>query len=199
MKTTNRILALLFIFTMNLSWALANSGDDKTLSPYFVVKSNNSSVDNLPLQSTTADVKIAGVIADVQVTQVYKNNGRDALEALYVFPTSTKAAVYGMRMQIGDRIIDAEIKEKGQARKEYEAAKENGQRASLLEQKRPNVFQMNVANIMPGDVVKVILSYTEKLVPTEGTYEFVYPTVVGPRYAGEDNSAGGIGRCALHT
>jgi len=42
---------------------------------------------------------------------------------------------------------------------------------------------MNVANILPGDTISVDLHYTELLVPVEGTYEFVYPTVVGPRYS----------------
>ena len=64
-------------------------------------------------------------------------------------------------------------------------AKNQGKTASLLEQERPNVFQMKVANIMPGDVVEVVVSYTELLVPEEGVYEFVFPTVVGPRFHGE--------------
>ena len=55
--------------------------------------------------------------------------------------------------------------------------------ASLLEEQRPNVFQMNVANILPGDTITVELKYTELLIPEDGVYEFVYPTVVGPRYS----------------
>ena len=154
-----------------------------TLSPYFLVKSEDTSTDVLPLKSTSADVDIAGVIADVRVTQVYRNEGEKTLEAIYVFPASTRAAVYGMTMTIGDRTIKARIREREQARLDYEQAKQEGKSASLLEQQRPNVFQMNVANILPGDEIKVELSYTELLVPTDGTYEFVYPTVVGPRYS----------------
>ncbi len=157
---------------------------DRTLSPYFFVKSDDASVDQLPLKATSAKVAIAGVIADVKVTQVYKNTGTKPLEAIYVFPGSTRSAVYGMTMTIGERVLKAQIKERGQARADYEQAKSQGRSASLLEQHRPNVFQMNVANIMPGDEIRVELSYTELLVPTEGTYAFVYPTVVGPRYAG---------------
>ncbi len=156
---------------------------DATLSPYFWVQSGDATVDRLPLKSTSAKVAIAGVIADVKVTQVYKNEGRKALEAVYVFPGSTRAAVYGMKMTIGKRTIQAKIRTKEQARQEYEEARQQGKSASLLEQHRPNVFQMNVANIMPGDEIRVELSYTELLVPTEGTYEFIYPTVVGPRYS----------------
>ncbi len=157
--------------------------DDKTLSPYFMVKSDDPTVDKLPLLATTAAVDIAGVIADVRVVQTYKNDGKKPIEAIYIFPASTRAAVYGMKMTIGKRTIVADIREREQARQDYEAARDRGQSASLLEQQRPNVFQMNVANIMPGDTIKVELSYTELLVPTDGVYEFAYPTVVGPRYS----------------
>src|SRR4030043_2061503 len=153
---------------------------NKTLSPYFFVKSDDPGVDQLPLKSTSADVKVVGVIADVSVTQVYKNEGKKPLEAIYVFPASTRAAVYGMKMTIGKRTIVAKIKKRDEARREYEQARDAGKSASLLEQQRPNVFQMNVANIMPGDEIKDELKYTELLVPTDRVYEFAYPTVVGP-------------------
>jgi len=158
---------------------------DKTLSPYFFVNSDDPDVDALPLQSTSAQVHIAGVIADVTVTQVYKNEGRKTLEAVYIFPGSTRAAVYGMKMTIGERTIVAKIEKREEARQQYEQAKQEGKTASLLEQQRPNVFQMNVANILPGDKIVVELSYTELLVPTDGVYEFAYPTVVGPRYSNQ--------------
>jgi Ca-activated chloride channel family protein len=167
--------------------ALAQQPDspDRTLSPYFFVTSEDPNLDRLPLKATSAEVRIAGVIADVTVTQVYRNEGKRALEAIYVFPGSTRAAVYAMTMTIGTRTINAVVKERQQARAEYEQARAQGRTASLLEQQRPNVFQMNVANIMPGDEIKVKLSYTELLVPTEAVYEFVYPTVVGPRYSNQ--------------
>ncbi len=164
---------------------------DKTLSPYFFVKSDDPSTDQLPLKSTSANVSISGVIADVAVTQVYKNTGKRPIEAIYVFPASTRAAVYGMKMTIGKRVIVAKINKREDARREYEQAKKAGQSASLLEQQRPNVFQMNVANIMPGDEIKVELKYTELLVPTDKTYEFVYPTVVGPRYSNQSVETAG--------
>jgi Ca-activated chloride channel family protein len=161
----------------------SKASEDRTLSPYFFVKSDDPQVDALPLRSTSALVNVSGVIADVQVTQIYKNEGMKPLEAIYVFPASTKAAVYGMKMTIGERVVLARISKREDARREYEQAREQGRSASLLEQQRPNVFQMNVANIMPGDEIKVELKYTELLVPTNKVYEFVYPTVVGPRYS----------------
>ena len=157
--------------------------DQKTLSPYFVIPQGDPSIDKIPLLSTSADVKIAGVIADVTIKQVYKNEGVKPIEAIYVFPASSRAAVYSMQMTIGERVILAQIRESNEAREAYEQARENGQSASLLEQERPNVFTMNVANIMPGDEILVEMSYTELLIPEGGIYEFVYPSVVGPRYS----------------
>ncbi len=160
----------------------------KTESPYFFVKSNDPTLDQLPLKSTKVDVRISGVIADVTVTQQYKNEGTRAIEAKYLFPGSTKAAVHGMSVRLGDRLVTANIREKRQAVIEYDAAKKEGKTAALLEQHLPNVFQMNVANILPGDDVKVELHYTELLVPTGGNYQFVFPTVVGPRYNSPQSS-----------
>ncbi len=160
----------------------------KTESPYFFIKSNDPAVDQLPLKSTRVDVRVSGVIADVTVVQTYKNEGQRAIEAKYVFPGSTRAAVHGMNVRLADRLITAKIREKQQARIEYDAAKKEGRTAALLEQHLPNVFQMNVANILPGDDVKVELRYTELLVPTDGNYQFVFPTVVGPRYNSPQSS-----------
>ena len=160
--------------------------EDKTLSPYFLVKSENPDTDQLPLKKTYAVVNIAGVIADVAISQVYKNEGINTLEAIYTFPASTRAAIYSMEMFIGDRKIIAQIEEKKKAREDYEKAKQEGKRTSLLEQQRPNVFQMNVANILPGDEITVVLKYTEMLVPEKGPYQFVSPTVVGPRYSNQN-------------
>jgi Ca-activated chloride channel family protein len=156
---------------------------DKTLSPYFFVESSDPTVDRLPLKDTRVDVAISGVIADITVRQIYENRGQRPLHARYVFPASTRAAVYGMTMTVGDTRIVAKIKEREKAKQDFEAAKREGKSASLLEESRPNVFTMNVANVLPGDTISVELKYTELLVPTDGVYEFMYPTVVGPRYS----------------
>ena len=171
-----------FVFVIILIYCclFANAQTDGG-SPYFEL---NEQAD-FPLTATAAEVNIAGVIADVTVRQTYVNNGATRLEATYVFPGSVNAAVYGMTMIVGRRRIEGVIQRKAEARATYEAARAEGKRASLLEQHRPNVFQMNVANILPGDTVHVELRYTELLVPERGTYRFVYPTVVGPRYTGE--------------
>lgn len=160
---------------------------DKTLSPYFSVK-GDPNVDHLPLKDTRVDIAVSGVIADVRVVQTYRNEGTRPINATYVFPASTRAAVYGMKMTIGDDVIVAKIKEREQAKEEFETAKKEGKSASLLEQARPNVFTMSLANLIPNEQVEIELRYTELLVPTDGVYEVVYPTVVGPRYTSPSES-----------
>lgn len=180
------IILLLSLFSsagLNQLFAQNEENQDKTLSPYFVVLSEHPESDNLPLKETSAKVNIVGVIADVTIKQTYINTGKNPLEAIYTFPLSTRAAVYAMKMSIGTRTITAKINEKEKARKDYENAKSQGKRASLLEQNRPNVFTMNVANIDVNDTIIVELKYTELLIPENGIYSFVYPTVVGPRYS----------------
>jgi len=184
-----RITSLCLLFALLVIPRSVRADDDdksdQSLSPYFFVEGAKPGVEALPLESTKADVHITGTIADVVVKQTYRNDGDRTISARYVFPASTRAAVYGMQMKVGSRVIVAKIKEREEARKEYEEAKAAGKTASLLEQDRPNVFSMNVSNILPKDRIEVELRYTELLVPTDGVYELVYPTVVGPRYASE--------------
>jgi Ca-activated chloride channel family protein len=207
LSRTGRVLwcmaLALFSALLMLFWSPAHADDSEALkaeSPYFAVNSSEPGTDRLPLKSTTVDVKIAGVIADVTVTQHYRNEGQRPIEARYVFPGSTQAAVYAMKVTLGDRVLTARIKEKEAARIEYQAAKREGKTSALLEQRRPNVFEMKVANILPGDDVAVELRYTELLRPTDAQYGFVFPTVVGPRYnspAAADDNGGAVGGAYL--
>jgi Ca-activated chloride channel family protein len=158
---------------------------DHSLAPRLWIPNADPALDRLPLKSSKADIVIEGAIARVTVTQRYGNAGTRPINARYVFPGSTRAAVHGLTMKIGERVIQAKIHEKEEAAKLFEAAKHQGKHAALLAQKRPNVFMMDVANIMPGDEVDLTLQYSELLVPTAGVYELVYPTVVGPRYGGD--------------
>ena len=156
--------------------------EDKTCSPYFYVESKEPGLDSFPLKSTDVNVSIEGMIADTYVVQTYANEGSQPINASYIFPASTKVTVHGMQMQIGNQIVKAVIKEKEEAKEEFEEAKSEGKSASMLSEERANVFTMDVANIMPGDQVRIELHYTEMIIPAEGIYQFVYPTVVGPRY-----------------
>lgn len=182
------LLAVLLLFANGPAVCAMESGEDKededvTLAPYFFIEGADPAVDHLPLKATEVKAVINGIIADTYVTQTYANEGEHAINASYVFPASTRVSVHGMTMQVGNQILRAQIKEKEEAKAEFEEAKSEGKSASLLEEKRANVFTMDVANIMPGDEIRIELHYTEMIESTEGIYSFVFPTVVGPRYA----------------
>ncbi len=135
-----------------------------------------------PLRHTDVKAGISGFLGRVTVTQEFQNPFQEKIEAVYTFPLPQHAAVDDMTMLVGQRTIKGVIKRREEARKIYEDARARGQVASLLDQERPNIFTQHVANIMPGDKVTITISYVETLKYEDGTYEFVFPMVVGPRY-----------------
>src|SRR6476619_6445480 len=159
MKHPHRLVAaVITLFLASFVKQAAAEGDapaDKTLSPYFFVEGGDPAVDKLPLKDTQVEISVSGVIADVTVRQIYENQGSRPLHARYVFPASTRAAVYGMTMTVGNQRVVAKIEERERAKRDFDKAKEEGKSASLLEEDRPNVFSMNVANILPRDTITV--------------------------------------------
>lgn len=147
-----------------------------------IINKDGQSGGQCPLKHTDVKTEISGQLARTIVTQEFQNPFNDKIEAVYVFPLPVNAAVDDMTMIVGDRTIKGKIKRREEARQIYEAAREAGQIASLLDQERPNIFTQSVANITPGATVKVTISYVETLKYEDGTYEFVFPMVVGPRY-----------------
>src|ERR1043165_8150648 len=135
-----------------------------------------------PLKHTDVKAQISGFLSRVTVTQEFANPFKQKIEALYTFPRPQNAAVDDMTMVVGDRTVRGKILRREEAQAVYEAAKNNGQTASLLEQERPNIFTQSVANILPGEQIKITISYVETLQYENGSYEFVFPMVVGPRY-----------------
>ena len=149
--------------------------------PQMQIQKDGKTVD-LPLKHTHVDARLTGPVGRVTVTQKYHNPYRDPLEAIYVFPLPENSAVDDMRIVIGDRTIQAEIKKRADARRTYEQAKQRGNTAALLEQERPNIFTQSIANIAPGEEIDVVLRYVQTLTYDAGAYEFVFPMVVGPRF-----------------
>jgi Ca-activated chloride channel homolog len=135
-----------------------------------------------PLKHTEVKAEISGFISRVVVTQHFENPFKEKIEAVYTFPLPQNAAVDDMTMLIGERTVKGKILPREEAQAVYDAAKSSGKVASLLDQERPNIFTQSVANILPGEQVKITISYVETLKYENGSYEFVFPMVVGPRY-----------------
>ena len=135
-----------------------------------------------PLKHTDVKAQISGFLSRVTVTQEFENPFPEKIEAVYTFPLPQNAAVDDMTMVVGDRTVRGKILRREEAQAVYEAARNNGQTAGLLAQERPNIFTQSVANILPGEQIKITISYVETLKYEDGSYEFVFPMVVGPRY-----------------
>lgn len=135
-----------------------------------------------PLKHTDVKIDVAGHFSRVTLTQTYTNSYPQKIEAVYTFPMSHRAAVDRMTMTVGDRVVVGEVKEREAARRIYEAARESGYVASLLEQERPNIFTQSIANIEPGATVEVQIAYIEMLESRDGVSSLAFPMVVGPRY-----------------
>jgi Ca-activated chloride channel family protein len=137
---------------------------------------------NLPLDRLDVRADLTGLVARVELTQEFVNVFDKPLEATYVFPLPDRAAVTSMRMTADGRTVEAELQERGQARETYDAAIAAGQRASIAEEERPDVFTMRVGNLVPGERVTVALSLVGPLSYEDGEATFRFPLVVAPRY-----------------
>lgn len=151
--------------------------------PELRVAGEQAASPQFPLQHTAVSANIEGDVAAVTVTQRYRNLAEQPIEVVYVFPLPENAAVDAMKFQIGERVVEAEIKERQVARRTYDHAKQHGHAAALLEQERPNVFTQSVANIPPRTELLVTVSYLQPLTFFDSGFEFVFPMVVGPRFS----------------
>jgi Ca-activated chloride channel homolog len=146
-----------------------------------------------PLLATEVAIKVSGLVARAQVKQTFRNTSEDWYEGIYVFPLPENSAVDHLSMKVGSRIVEGVIREREDARKRYEQARDSGRRAALLEQERPNIFTSSVANIGPHDDIVVEIEYQQTLRYDSGRFSLRFPMVVGPRYipgAPLDDSAG---------
>jgi Ca-activated chloride channel homolog len=135
-----------------------------------------------PLKHTEVKAQVSGFLSRVTVTQDFENNFPEKIEAVYTFPLPQAAAVDDLTMLIGERTIKGKIMRREDAQSAYAAAKQIGKIASLLDQERPNIFTQQVANILPGQRIRIIISYVETLKYDDGAYEWSFPMVIAERY-----------------
>ncbi|MEU5993971.1 VIT domain-containing protein [Spirillospora sp. NPDC047418] len=138
---------------------------------------------NLPLESVDVHASITGLAAGIKVVQGFRNPFDTPLEATYIFPLPDRAAVTAMRMEAADRVIEGTLKERAEARQDYDTAITSGQRAAITEEDRPDVFSMRVGNILPGEQVTITLTLAQPLPhESDSGATFRFPLVVAPRY-----------------
>ena len=164
----------------------AGSDEGVTQGTLLFAGAGDADPEAAPLLHTDVDLRISGPIVRAKVVQRFRNPANDWKEGTYVFPLPEHAAVHRMRIRVGDRVIEGEIKEKAEARQIYEQARREGKHTALVSQQRPNIFTTEVANVGPREEVRVELEYQHTLdyTLTEniGRYQLRFPMVVAPRY-----------------
>ncbi|MGE3804038.1 MAG: VIT domain-containing protein [Gemmataceae bacterium] len=136
----------------------------------------------LPLEALDVQAKIDGLLSQLTVKQTFVNAFDEPLEATYIFPLPDRAAVTGFRMEVAGRVIEGDLKERGEARREYDAALKKGHRAAIAEEERPDVFNLRVGNLMPGEKAVVTLTLVGPVQLSDNEATFRFPLVVAPRY-----------------
>jgi len=187
-------LAISIVLSVFVMWLSSNAHASETELPQmrindakqgtllFKRQDNRRQYVSAPTLKTDVSMKITGMLARVTVEQHFTNPTQLWQEGIYVFPLPDDSAVDRLRMKIGERIIEGQIKEKQQARKIYIQAKKQGKKAALIEQQRPNIFTNAVANIGPGETVSITIDYQQRLEYVKDTFSLRFPTVVNPRY-----------------
>ena len=136
----------------------------------------------LPLKAMDIQASIVGLLSRVTIRQTFVNTHQEPLEAVYVFPLPPRAAVSRFTMKVGDRTVEGQIREREQARADYQKALKEGKRAALAEEDRPNVFTLSVGNLMPGDIAEISFEIAGLLTLEGDEAEWRFPLVVAPRY-----------------
>ncbi|MEM9480876.1 MAG: VIT domain-containing protein [Verrucomicrobiota bacterium] len=143
----------------------------------------------LPLKRTDVQLRINAGLVEAEVSQRFTNDTDHRLEAVYKFPLPSEATVTDMEVRIGDRLIRSMVQRKAEARETYETAKREGKATALLEQNRPNMFTVSVANFAPGETAVTRLTYLEKAEFRKGAYLVNFPMTIGPRYLPKDSAS----------
>ncbi len=145
---------------------------------------------------TSVHMQVHGLLAEVAVRQTYRNDSSQWREGRYLLPLPENAAVGGLTLRIGERLIEGEIREKEDAKAVYEAAAAAGQRASLVSQNRPNLFQTAVANIGPGEEIEIEVRYWQPVAYRDGVFSLGLPLTLTPRYLPAPSPEASLARLA---
>lgn len=177
------LLFAVFFFSASAS-ASSPTFDVNTVEPgglYFATDKPGRVV-RAPTLAADVVMTVSGPIVRTQVTQRFENVSDAWVEGIYTYPLPKGSAIDVLKMQVGERIIEGEIQEKAQAKATFERARESGKRASLIVQRRPNIFSTRLANIGPGEVIKITIEYQDLIEPRDNVFQLRFPMVVRPRY-----------------
>lgn len=138
-------------------------------------------------------VRIAGGMARTEVDETFENDSGDVLEGVYRFPLPAGAQIERLALEVDDKLVDGAFvdKDKGQAiwRGAIHNAAPQAPRPredivwvpgpwrdpALLEWQRGGRFELKIFPIPKQGKRRVVLAYTEAIVPVAGHRRYVYP------------------------
>ena len=136
----------------------------------------------LPLVAMDVRLHVSGLWSRTRIEQTFRNTIGEPIEATYIFPLPDRAAVHSCVLFVGERRLDAELKERSAARLAYDEGIASGHRAAIAEEDRSGVFSLRAGNIPPGETVKVKFEMVGPLEVDGGEATVRFPLVVAPRY-----------------
>lgn len=152
----------------------------------------------LPLEDVRLSADAKGGLARVLLTQTFANPYAEPLRVTYQLALPADGAVSGFAFTVGEVRIVGEVDRKASARERFERALIEGHTASLLEQERTGLFTQEVGNIPPGAKVRCEVTVDQRLAwLPEGGWEWRFPTVVAPRYLGQEGRVADAGKVSV--
>lgn len=136
----------------------------------------------LPLKGVECNFTVEGGVAEVSMSQVFRQENSKALDCQYSFPLPADASVYSCEADINGRLIRAQVQETKAARKLAEEKKAEGFRTALVESVRDNLFTLDLGNVQPGDLIVITLKYFQPLRTLGETRSLEIPFCPGVRY-----------------
>ena len=145
-----------------------------------LVKGNQTA---LPLKDVSVEAGVRGYVLGLKSTLKYANVSDDPVEVMFRFPLEQSHAVVGLTAIIDGRRIKAQVKEKEEARADYDDALASGQSAALAEEKSGDVFSISLGNLPPQKEAEIHLQLVGELgIDAEGSVRFSLPSTLKPRY-----------------
>ena len=110
------------------------------------------------------------------------NKEESPIECEYFFPIEEEAAVIDFKAEIEGRVLTSKVKEREEAKKDYDEAIEQGKTGFLMEQTRPDILEISVGNLSPGAGCTISLTYIYEAALEVAKTRLTIPTTISPKY-----------------
>lgn len=143
----------------------------------------------VPLKQVSITARLIDLLAVVEVTQTYRNEGKTDIEAVYTFPLPMDATLLDLSLAIGERRLSGQVVEKREAAVRYERAIESGNSALMLERAADGLCTLNLGHLRADE--QAVVSFRYGLIGrwNGDVFSFRLPTTLAPRY-GDAGMAG---------